>query len=460
MIAAPRRSRRVEKHAVSFFFKISRPTSLLAALVSGALVLGTTALAESGTPSFDAAFEATTVRMDLVRAGDAAAVTWALDRVGLEGGWAGPRKNLVDTMELGQLRFSLRRASDGTLIFSRGFSSLYSEWLVTGEAKSGMRRAGTETLRFPRPREAVELVLEERDASGHFAETARFPFDPTDYALAAWPPAEAAERLDLIINGDPADKVDLLIVADGYPDDQAEKFRRDAGRLVRAVFGEQPYDEHAELFNVVALRAPAALRGPAEPRKGYFPPGALTSFDTFRSPRYLVPSDLPRLQDIAGQVGHDALVVLVNTSRYGGGGVFRQFTVFTADGEYDSYLFLHEFGHGFAGLADEYYDSAVAYETDPSAIVEPWEPNLSAAPHAESLKWRHLVDDGVPLPTPDTAEYDGVVGAFEGGGYLAHGLFRPTRTCKMKDKGALPYCPVCSEAIVRMIRFTADLPKR
>ncbi len=430
-----------------------------------ALTLCCLALAPSGSGKakperFERLFVPTTVRAEINRSGYAGQQSWSLSRIGLEGVWAGPRRHLIDDMNLGQLAFELRDAESDELLFSRGFSSLYGEWLSTAPALKGERRSGMETLRFPLPRESVVLCLLERGANGRFETRARFPLDPQDYALAPWPQSpEQVDIIDVVISGPLDKRVDLLVVGDGYPDDQAEKFRRDLERLAATLSSEAPWSSAWHLFNLRGLREIGRTeRGPAEPRKRVFPRSALTSFDTFASPRYLCPTDFRRLEDLAGRVPHDVLIVLVNTARYGGGGVFRQFTVSTADGEFDAYLFLHEFGHGFAGLGDEYFTSDVAYENDASQ-VEPWEPNLTRHPSRALLKWGHFVSTKTPLPTPDQAAYDGVVGAFEGGGYLAKGVFRPTRRCKMKNKGAVGYCPVCSAAIERMIAFTADLDR-
>ncbi len=409
-------------------------------------------------PSFEKHFQATTLRMDLVRAGHAEEQSWAIEHVGVEGAWAGSRRLLIDTMDLGELLFEVRDAESGQLLFSRGFSSLFSEWLSTSEARGPNARAGHETLRFPLPRHPVRIEVKERGENGRFEAAASFSLDPSRYDLAPWPKLPIPlEVIDLLHNGAMESRVDLLVVADGYPDSQAEKFRRDLNRLLASLASEEPWASALDLFNLRAIRArSASAGGPAEPRKGLFEPEALTSFDTFGSPRYLCPKNFRVLEDLAGSVPHDVLIVLVNTARYGGGGVFRQFTVSTADSEFDAYLFLHEFGHGFAGLGDEYYTSAVAYET-PTPSVEPWEPNLTLQTERSALKWGQLVQDSTPLPTPDDARFDGVVGAFEGGGYRAHGVFRPARRCKMKDKGAVGYCAVCTRAIRRMIAFTAGL---
>ncbi|MDQ7008221.1 MAG: M64 family metallopeptidase [Acidobacteriota bacterium] len=407
-------------------------------------------------PAFEDYFEPRTLRVDLVRAGTAEEDAWSLLRLTAEGAWAGPRQHLLDPHDLGGLRVALIEPQSGQRVYSRGFSSLFDEWQTTAEAGQGRRRAMVETLRLPLPRIAMELVIEARGEQG-FARVFRWPLDPAAPVSPA-PPPPPYEKL-VIRPGPPlAEAVDLLIVGDGYPDLQREKFRRDAERLIRALLAVSPFTERQELLQVTALRATGGAVGPAEPRKGLFPPGSLTAFDTFGSPRYLLPHPASRLQDLAGAVPHDLLVVMVNAGRYGGGGLFGGATVFTADGEYPEALFIHEFGHGLGGLGDEYFSSQVAYEEFYPAGREPWEPNLSASPRRDSLAWADLVAPDTPLPTPDLPAFDGVVGAFEGAGYLPRGLYRPWRRCRMKDKGAESFCPVCRRALAARLDFLADRP--
>jgi hypothetical protein len=174
--------------------------------------------------------------------------------------------------------------------------------------------------------------------------------------------------------------------------------------------------------------------------------------------RYLTTEGSPLMWDLAGQVPYDDLLVLTNTARYGGGGIYRFFSLFVADSEWDSYLIVHEFGHGFAALADEYFSSPVAVASLEGPLEEPWAPNVTALRDPEALKWRSLVEPGTPLPTPDEERYDGVVGAFEGAAYRARGLYRPCRTCLMKEKGMLPFCPVCAAAVQQAIDARVDDP--
>ncbi|RKY53654.1 MAG: peptidase M64, partial [Candidatus Neomarinimicrobiota bacterium] len=169
--------------------------------------------------------------------------------------------------------------------------------------------------------------------------------------------------------------------------------------------------------------------------------------------------------------------------KYGGGGIFNLCSCcYIHDDEkeqswWPNYVFVHEFGHAFAGLADEYYSSAVAYNEFYPPGVEPWEPNITALLDPENLKWKKLVEPDIPIPTPwnkekydkiprsqskdkeallHKQEYWGKVGAFKGAGYASEGLYRPYLDCRMFSKSLTGFCPVCSDAIVKMIRFYSE----
>jgi hypothetical protein len=233
----------------------------------------------------------------------------------------------------------------------------------------------------------------------------------------------------------------------------------DARRFADVLMRQSPFDKNKDSIAVRLVNAYSRESGTDEPRKGLFKDTVVnTTFDTFRSPRYLTTYDMKRLRQVAAQVPYDTIFVMVNSSRYGGGGIFNTFSIFTSDSEYSEYVMIHEFGHGFGALADEYFDSQTSYDEDAfyAAHLEPWAPNLTAAKTREEIKWKHLLTEDVPVPTPDTEEYDDVIGLFEGGGYKTKGLFRPTRDSKMHHKGNLGFGPVNEAAIETMIRYYTD----
>jgi hypothetical protein len=253
---------------------------------------------------------------------------------------------------------------------------------------------------------------------------------------------------------DPAAAVDVVIVPDGYTVEELAKLEADARRFSRVLLEHAPFDRHLDEIAVRLVAAFSRESGPDEPRKGIYRDTVVdTTFDTFRSPRYLTASNMKLLREVASLAPYDTIFVMVNSNRYGGGGIFGTYSIFTADSEYAEYVMIHEFGHGFGGLGDEYYSSATGYDEFYKEGSEPWEPNVTAVTDREQLKWRHLLTPDVPIPTPDEAQYDDVVGLFEGAGYKAKGLYRPTRDSKMFHKGLLPFGPVNEAAIETMIAY-------
>ena len=214
---------------------------------------------------------------------------------------------------------------------------------------------------------------------------------------------------------------------------------------------QAPFAEHRGELAIRLVAAVSRESGPDEPSKGVFrDTAANTAFDTFDAERYLTTADMKTLREVAALAPYDTIVVMVNACRYGGGGIFGAYSIFSADSEYADYVLVHEFGHGFGALGDEYFNSATGIDEEEMYApgVEPWEPNITAQTIREKVKWRHLIDPGTPVPTPDTDAYDGVIGVFEGAGYKAKGLYRPTRDGKMHHKGLLPFGPVNEAARV------------
>lgn len=233
----------------------------------------------------------------------------------------------------------------------------------------------------------------------------------------------------------------------------------DAGRFSQTLMAHAPFNKYASSISVRLIEAFSEDSGPDEPRKGIFRNTIVdTTFDTFFSPRYLTTANQKKLREVAALASYDTIIVMVNTNRYGGGGIFGAYSIFPSDNEYDEYVLLHEFGHGFGGLGDEYYTSSTGYDEDAfyAKGLEPWEPNITAEVDAKNLKWNHLLTPNVPIPTPDTDLYDSAVGLFEGAGYKTKGLYRATRNSKMFHKGLLEFGPVNEAAIIRMIHYLTD----
>lgn len=451
-----------------------RPSIAMAGVVSGLILLLTPPLGISrgvepsdgpsdgaSTPVsfFDQHFHPRGLRLDLIHSGTADTERFALDQVREEPDWGGPYGHLTDLPDYGKHRVSVFDVSSGRLIYRYGYSSLFSEWQTTDEATSGRVRALEESVRLPFPKRPVRVEIATREETGQFRTVYVDTVEPESRLVDREVRFAHADVLEIEINGPPEQVVDVTILGDGYTDDEAQKFAEDAKRFSRVLLGTSPFSELRRKFAVRAIRAPSADSGPDEPRRGgYSQTGLSTTFNTFDSARYLTTVRSRDLRDLAARAPYDTLVIMVNTSRYGGGGIFGLYSIFVSDNEFDEYIMVHEFGHGFAGLGDEYYSSSVAYSDFYPSGVEPWEPNITALLPGEPLKWSAHVAGSTPIPTPDDRKrYSGVVGVFEGAGYSAKGLYRPAIDCKMFSKGHKDFCPVCKAAVENRVRLLTDM---
>lgn len=434
-----------------------------------------------------------TMRVDFFHSGNHMAELFSLDQVVIEPlPWTGNMAQPLDKTLRGKYLFEI--ISNGKTAWSRSFSSIYGEWETIGEAKE-INRSFHESVRFPAQQDIFELVLKKRGADNEFEEIWRIELDPSDHLVHR----ESAQYADQVVaihtGGDPATTVDLLLLGDGYTSEEQQDFIAKAKELVDVLFATPPFSERKDDFNVWALAPAAAQSGVSRPSTGTYrdsPVGA--TYDAFRSERYILTFDNKSMRRIASSAPYDFIEILTNTEVYGGGGIYGLFSTAAANSEWAPYLFVHEFGHHFAGLADEYYTSSVAYEA-PAEISEPYEPNVTALLDPENLKWKHHVAANTPLPTQwPKAEYEkhslayqkrrqemraanvsedemnalfqytkeyvetlfeksgqqGVVGAFEGGNYQAEGYYRSEQNCLMFTRSDA-FCAVCAEAIGKVI---------
>lgn len=364
--------------------------------------------------------------------------------------WGGNKSNLVDPFNYGSYRFQVFDLKSDSLIFSKGFSTLFQEWQTTAEAKT-TKKTFYQSAIFPFPKKDVKLTIEARQWDGTFKTIYTTNIDPKNYFILD-------EKVDkfpvraILDNGKPEHKIDIVILAEGYTAAEMEDFYADAAKVSGYLFDTEPFKSEKSNFNVRAVFAPSEESGTDVPgehiyKNTYFN----TSYYTFDLPRYLTTSDMKKVYDAAASVPYDQIYVLVNTERYGGGGFYNFVTVCTADNELTPKIIVHEFGHGFAGLGDEYYNSSVAYEDFYNLEIEPWEPNITTLVDFDK-KWKNMIAEDTPVPTPRKAKYKNTIGVYEGGGYMAEGIYSPYIDCRMNTNEAEGFCPVCQEAIRKVIR--------
>jgi len=441
-----------------------------------------------------------TLRVDYYHTGNATEERFSLDRVVVEPlPWPGNPSHPIDDTNLGKYLFEVRDRRDNRLLYSRGFSSVYGEWETTGEARE-IHRTFEESLRFPAPPGPVQVVVKKRDARNAFREVWSLLVDPKDPFVDPSRPPTPGALIEVEKHGEPAAKVDFLILGDGYTAPERGKCEKDAKRLAEILFTYSPFKERRADFNVWALCPPSEESGISRPSTGIHHRSRVgATYDAFGSERYILSFENRSLRDVASFAPYEFVEILTNSRTYGGGGIFGQYSTVAADSLWSPYVFVHEFGHHFAALADEYYTSDVAY-APAGQRIEPWEPNVTALHDPKDLKWKDLLTAGTPLPTPWTKEpfeteareiqarrrkiraenrpesdmdalfleqreketkllssneNAGKVGAFEGANYEATGFFRPQVDCVMFTRDQVPFCKVCQHAIERVIDLYA-----
>ncbi len=389
------------------------------------------------------------IRFDFLLAGNREEVRVYPVQVRKEPVYAGSRNCLTDSSGMGSYRFRVYDELSGKLVFSKGFCTLFQEWQSTAKAQKN-ESAYYQALFFPCPRFKVRLCIDCRNRQGEFIQVFETEIDPTDYFIHSNYP-QVQDTVSLFCNGRPETHVDLVFLSEGYSENEKEKFREDAERMCDALFYVQPFRDNRKKFNVTGLWTPSVDSGTDIPGERIYKDTRFnSSFYTFDIDRYLTTSDMKSVYDALAGIAWDYPVVLVNSDRYGGGGIYNMLSINTSGHPLTPKVMVHEFGHAFAGLGDEYYTSSVAYENFYNTLIEPWEPNLTTLVNFDG-KWKSMVEDSIPIPTPRTEKFQSVVGVFEGGGYMAKEIYSPVQDCRMKSNIPDEFCPVCRAAIQKII---------
>ncbi len=356
---------------------------------------------------------------------------------------------LVDDVDYGNYRYRINDVVTGQLIFKKGLSPLFYEWFTTAEAKV-KTASSSYSFFFPMTVNDVRFSFDVRDAKNNWREIYADTIYISDFHVVKETPIVYA--IDTILfSGKSDEKIDVAILAEGYTVAEMDKFSKDARRMVDKLLGCQPFKEFANRFNFIAVKVPSLESGSDVPGDKIYKNTAFNStYYTFDSPRYLTTSDMKLVYNAVDGVVWDHLIVLVNSDIYGGGGFYNSLSICSADNARSNFVFCHEFGHAFAGLADEYYTSQVSYEEFYRGDVEPWEPNITTLVDFNS-KWKPMIYNSTPIPTPRDSMFVGHIGVFEGGGYVEKGVYSPSTTCWMKEMAAGKFCPVCQDAIRKTI---------
>jgi hypothetical protein len=439
-------------------------------------------------------FTDATMRFDYFHTGNADEEHFAFDAMLNDGVWAGSKTVMIDELRLGKFFFEISDPKSGNILYSRGFSSIYGEWETTPDAK---KEWGVfhESVRFPWPKQPVVLTIHKRNAEHKFDKVWSYTVNPTHYRAFRQEVKDHYNTFPVVVNGKPEKQVDIVVLGEGYAKKDMPKFRKDAKRFAEVLLGTEPFAKYKDKFSIRAVETPSPQSGVNHPHQDIHTRSALSvTYGAFDSQRYALGYDNKKIRDAAAAVPYEFTAILMNDSIYGGGGIYNLYITAAVNNAFQEYLFVHEFGHHFADLADEYYTSATAYEMNTES-KEPWELNVTANPDPETIKWKDIVTQGTPIPTPwekkkydkhsievqkkrvemrkakvpekvmekffiekrewDTEllsnmKYSNNVGAFEGAQYKAKGMYRSAANCIMFTRHD-QFCPACQRAIKLII---------
>lgn len=411
-------------------------------------------LAQKADAQFSKLFEEKTLRLDYFHCGNAETDQFFFDELIQEPYWAGSKTNLINIKGYGNHLVEVHTAATGELIFSRGFSTLFSEWQTTPEAKT-TSCCYPESVVMPFPREKVVVSIQSRNRKGVFEKKFEYTVDPKSYFIKK--EREKLPVFDVVKSGDPAKKIDIVLLPEGYTEDQQNLFKEDCRKFAEEFLSYSPYSENKKKFNIRGVWAPSKEAGPDIPGDHIWNKTRLnSSYYTFDSGRYLMVKDFQGIRDVAGNAPYDFIYILANTDKYGGGAVYNLYGISAAHHvDETGKIYAHEFGHLFAGLADEYV-GGVEYSEFYLTDVEPWEPNLTTLVSFDQ-KWKSILPEGTTVPTPNKAENNEKLGVYEGGGYVSKGVYRPCMNCLMNNLHRTDvFCPVCSKSIQEMIDFNCE----
>lgn len=405
-------------------------------------------------------FDDATLRIDYIFSGNAKHQAIAVDELYRLPHWFGKHERLSELPIEGNGQITVRDHRTQKVIYRNSFSTLFQEWLTYDEAKKPSSKSFENVFLVPYPKDSADVTVELRNNRREVTVSMTHLVAPRDILIRHMGERNVTPYETLQQAADPSRCIHIAYIAEGYTEAEMPVFIKDCRIAMEALFAHEPFKSMRQRFNIIAVKAPSAESGTSEPSKGIWKNTALHShFDTFYSDRYLTTLHLKDLHNWLAGTPYEHIIVLVNTEKYGGGGILNSYNLSMAHNDYFKPVVVHEFGHSFAGLGDEYaYEKETInmYPTD----VEPWEPNLTTLVDFHG-KWENLINKKTPIPTPQPADLDKPnarrdkwkIGAYEPAGYAQHGVYRGFPDCRMRTNVHPEFCPVCTQALTRLIQF-------
>lgn len=400
---------------------------------------------------YDKYFTEKAIRFDYFHSGNNKTETFGFDEMIEQPLWYGSKVNLIDDLNYGKYQIRVYDNKTNTLIYSKGFATLFGEWQTTDEAKK-TDRTYSESMLFPFPKDAFRVEIYSRDKKNNFIKAYEYVSEADNYFIKK-EQKQKFENFKIHYAGNPNEKLDIVFIAEGYTAEEMTSFKNDCKTFADYLFKFEPFKNLKDKINIWGVESASKESGTDIPGKSIWKNTVVNStFYTFDSERYLMTGDYKSVIDVATNAPFEQVVVLVNTEKYGGGGIYNYYLTIAGKNPKAEKIFVHEFGHALAGLGDEYYTSDVAYEDFYPLDVEPWEANLTTLVDFDS-KWKNLMDKDTPIPTTNAPEFKNKLGVFEGGGYIAKGVYRPTFDSIMKTLEAESFNLPSELAIIKVIEF-------
>lgn len=400
---------------------------------------------------FNDTFRDSTLRIDYILSGVPGDVSVSLAKMTIEDGWAGRRNNLDSLALEGSGQIAVTSIAGDTL-YVNSFSSLFSEWLDIG---GDVPQAYENTFLVPLPSDTVDVTLTLRDKCRRPMASLTHRVVPADILIRK-PKHDILPHTYLHRGTYHGHRISVAILAEGYTREQMDMFRRDAAIAVESILEHEPFRSLGDRFDFIAVESPSADSGVSVHLAGQWKDTAFSShFSTFYSDRYLTTPAVFDIHDALHGIPYEHVIILANTDVYGGGGIFNSYTLTTAHHQDFRPVVVHEFGHSFGGLADEYFYEDDVMDDTYCKTVEPWEPNITTLVNFGS-KWRDRIPAGTPMPTASADAEKYPIGLYEGGGYSFHGIYRSADICRMRVNDTDHFCPACQAALKSMILYYTE----
>ena len=388
---------------------------------------------------FDKWFSDKTLRIDYIFSGNDHEQHIAVDEFCQEPRWYGKRQRLAEVPVEGNGQITVRNHKTGRVIYRNSFSTLFQEWQSYPEAKTATKSFENVFL-VPMPKDTADITVDLRDNRRQVTSSLTHTVVPSDILIRHIGEKGVTPYVTLQQADDTTRCIHIAYVAEGYTKAEMPLFLEDARKAMGFLFSYEPFKSMKGRFNIVAVESPSVDSGTSIPGKGIWKNTALHSnFDTFYSDRYLTTLHLKDLHNWLAGTPYEHIIVLVNTDKYGGGGILNSYNLSMTHHDCFRPVVVHEFGHSFAGLADEY-----AYDTEEVPMyphdVEPWEKNITTKVNFHG-KWENLIGK------------DPKAGFYEGAGYSPKGVYRAYPDCRMRTNEYPEFCPACKQAIQSVIDF-------